>query len=690
MKIVISIFTLLVLNLASGFAVVFNPILEEASREYNSSGPINMAQRTMSLYSAVQEPSSDILLFGKGDAYSLEKYGARVVTIAGNYFTAFVPLKSLNDIRGESRVEYLQLSPRLTRNMDKAGLFVRSDITSAVGYKGDGVIIGVIDTGIDISHPDFTTENGLSRIIYLWDQVYTYKDKTTRPKQFDYGREWTKKDIDAGRCTEYDAGLHGTFTTGIAAGNGKASDGKFKGISPGANIIFVKLVEDTSYLLDAIDYILGKSKELGKPCVINISFGSHYGSHTEQDPFNLAVDALLNKHGLEGHVIVWSAGNEGDRSIHNVCQISSSADQVLSFMHNDVKNLAMDFWYPSGSVSVALINPSGVTNIGFTNTAAFTVASNNNIILTSSDYAGEKRLSVDIATNINGFWQIVFKQSTNTVKVDGYIWKDSSLSVFVGANYSNTISTLACQRYGIAVGAVVTKISDTNLGYSVFYSGNVEDIADFSSQGMSRDNKNKPDITAPGAIIIAPLSAGTNSRTSYYTHMNGTSMAAPIVTGAIAQLLEKEPYLTPDGVRTRLILDARGTLYKGNPGVYDHRFGYGVVNLSYFPNLDASKASLDVTVKNNVMNSGEEKDSKFLVLFRSNSSQIGKNVQVKIYDKNGNLIKRYDPYLITGIEVKDYVWDGKDQFDRKVQPGLYFAFVFVDTVSSRYPLLVVR
>ena len=132
------------------------------------------------------------------------------------------------------------------------------------GYDGTGIAIGIIDTGVDLTHPDLQDSAGTTRVQYLWDQRKPVAANT--PAAYGYGQEWSKTDIDAGLASSSNDAQgfgHGTHVTGITAGDGSAN-GKNKGVAPGADIIEVAFdfnnTTDPTYI-DAVDYIFFKFTE---------------------------------------------------------------------------------------------------------------------------------------------------------------------------------------------------------------------------------------------------------------------------------------------------------------------------------------------------------------------------------------------------------------------------------------------
>src|SRR5690606_926764 len=151
-------------------------------------------------------------------------------------------------------------------------------------YNGEGILMGIIDTGVDFNHADFKDSLGNTRIKYLWDQKPT--SGSTVPSPFGYGIEWTETQINMAQCTQSDMAYygHGTGVAGIAAGNGLAS-GHHQGPASKSDLIVVALDFNKTgpTIADAVQYIFDKAIQIGKPCVINASLGDYYGSHDATD-----------------------------------------------------------------------------------------------------------------------------------------------------------------------------------------------------------------------------------------------------------------------------------------------------------------------------------------------------------------------------------------------------------------------
>ncbi len=156
---------------------------------------------------------------------------------AGDIASLTCNLQQLSELLDKKIIRYAEMSTANNKPMNDTMLY-RNRIISvkngqsplAQAYNGTGIIIGIIDTGVDFKHPDLKDSLGKTRIKFLWDQVPV--SGSSVPQPFNYGIEWTDAQIDANQCTHDDAPNfgHGTLVTGIAAGNG-LGNGKFEGVA---------------------------------------------------------------------------------------------------------------------------------------------------------------------------------------------------------------------------------------------------------------------------------------------------------------------------------------------------------------------------------------------------------------------------------------------------------------------------
>lgn len=284
----------------------------------------NLGKNT-SLAKAAQKEYLNVFLRGEANAVkaAVEANGGHVNTVIGDILTAQIPKNSVLDIARLSAVQRIKLGFKIKAHSEEAVKHMRADKVHAgeaplaQGYTGEGVIVGILDTGIDWKHAAFRdpADTTKSRILSIWDQE---DDTGTKPAGLSYGSEWTRAQIEdeidgipAGVVNHRDnlpgGGGHGTHVSGIAAGN--------KGLAPGADIIVVALNFGSSTgIVDGANYIFQQAAALGRPAVINASVGGHFGPHDGTDLESVGLNALLNE--APGRVYCGSPGNQGDSHIH--------------------------------------------------------------------------------------------------------------------------------------------------------------------------------------------------------------------------------------------------------------------------------------------------------------------------------------------------------------------------------------
>ena len=557
-----------------------------------------------------------------GNPMAIESSGVRVRTVIGEFATADVPFQSLNRLIELPSVVYVQAS----RLMEPALLDVSVPGTGAhqvwnstPGYTGKGVIVGVIDSGIDWSHPDFTGKDGTSRILYIWDQCGDTGTRGRGDAGISYGVEWTKADIDSGLCEEMDPSGHGTHVSSTIAGNGGDLHG-FSGMAPDADIIVVKTSFGDVEILDGADYIFRKASELNRPVVVNMSFGSQWGPHDGTSLLDQAFDRLL---GRPGEAIVAAAGNEGGRPVHvgAVLRRPVGENYPWSALQTfaGTESIVIQIWYNSPSpLSVRVLLPEndrgdlGDLSTGWVSTGQLRISSVPSGPIAGAEVAVEAQQSA-LYPNRKGVYILISNNGDLTIPIDEYIyaieyngpgiaidayvvWRGyferasrlpasalfpNKFFLLEGDGY-NTIISPASASEVICVGSYVSRsewvdwenrIRDENLS--------VGSISAFSSLGPLLNGARKPDMAAPGEMVVAAFStdAWEKSNRIYrdgrHVSMRGTSMAAPHVTGAIALMYEQNPNLTASEVKYIL---TRSATDQGPVG-WDKAWGYGELNV---------------------------------------------------------------------------------------------------------------
>jgi len=455
-----------------------------------------------------------------------------------------------------------------------------------VPSEGSGALIGIIDSGFDLTHPGFLDAQGKTRILAAWDQVNLGSSAGPPPSAFGYGVEYTGAMIDEHVAAQRTiivknherAGAHGTYVAGIAAGNG-TPDGLYKGIAPGADLILVTYRNDvpiggSPYVCDAIEYIRKLSRALGRPVVINLSQGDNLGSHDGMSRLERAIDQVIE----EGRVlVVVSAGNErgGPASHHAQGKVEQGSELVLTFAlaesaDHAVNGDAIELWY-SGSdrFAIALQTPGGKRS-DF-------IEPNEGVLLefpagnrahvhsqTSHPTNGDNCIRIVLERGEKwdtGLWQIILRgDKVKHGDFDAWADRPNAVTVIDFRSHQCDASTITLpgnSRRAITVGAFISRPSPGDENYEV--KGN---FASGSSIGPTRDGRIKPDLTAPGTLVMAPRIC-RNGHSIHYDPMSGTSMAAPHVTGVVALLWSLWPELAADQIRDALLSTARNDSFTG-------------------------------------------------------------------------------------------------------------------------------
>lgn len=490
-------------------------------------------------------------------------------------------------------------------------------------YKGRNVIVGIVDTGIDYTHPAFRKADGTTRILRIWDQGMTPQGGKTAPAGYTYGVEYTDAQINSALANanptsvvrHTDTGAHGSHVAGIAAGNGRNA-GTFVGVAPEADIIVVSNLfqgrdfGDSIQTVDAFRYIYATAAALNRPVVINQSQGVNAGAH---DGTTLLERALNQELGFPGRAYVVSAGNAASDQIATSGEVPGPGSMLLPFNvpATDRERDGIDIWYAgTGRLSVTVTNPAGVSTPVLAPPASaaagpsmqnHVLAGGNRIVIDSrlnDPQNHDNRIYIEIqrgtAANIApGAWSVsLTNAATRPVTFDAWIERILFTNPVTGQadpipnwtaspnSVNKTIGIPGSAREAIAVGSYRTK---TSTGADA--GGSKGQISAFSARGPTRDGRIKPDIAAPGEYLMSVLSSvdpspGTVDASGQYQLMQGTSMAAPMVTGTVALILEKNPTLRQEQIRLGLQATARKDAQTGTGDhVPNNTWGHGKLDI---------------------------------------------------------------------------------------------------------------
>lgn len=505
-----------------------------------------------------------------------------------NFAILTLPAKNFPKLFQDVRIEYFELPKTMTyllQNELSISFITSVQRPNNYGLRGKGVLVGIIDSGIDYLHPDFRNPDGSSRILYLWDQTQT----GTPPQGFRKGNLFRKEALDQSLLSNvtYENALtldmvgHGTAVSGIAAGNGRSSEGREVGVAPEAQLLVVKLAAAahtdfarSTDIMRGVKFLVDTAVAMEMPLVINISYGTNEGAHDGSSLLERYLDSMSERWKT---VICVAAGNEGSAGHHFYGQVKQSETMRIEFTIGEgVRSLYLSFWKNfADTMRVELIAPSGrstgeisaqqsVTSVVLDRTQVSVLYGQPNHYRSSQEIYFALRSTEDMLTQ--GTWTL---KVVGELVIDGEIniWMPMTDAVtrktsFLSPNPENTVTLPATAERVITVG-----------GYHAL----LNTIADFSGRGKPYGMfGQKPDLVAPAVDVLTTKAGGG------YDAFSGTSVAAPFVTGAAALMMEwgivqgHDPFLY--GQRVKAFLCRNAT--RRRPGKYpDSEWGYGALNL---------------------------------------------------------------------------------------------------------------
>jgi subtilisin family serine protease len=512
------------------------------------------------------------------------------------------PRTKLAELARLDAVRYVEASYRLRPLCDLAHLsanLLDKNLKPSVPQTGKGVLIGIVDSGIDVTHPSFQQGNQTRLIRYL-DQVTN--------------TEYTPEKIEAGHAVNSPDTLgHGTHVAGIAAGNGGGSPSqRYRGVAPEADLAVVKTTFETDRVVAGIKYLFDLAGQRNQPCVVNLSLGGHVGGHDGSSVMERTIDQLSGP----GRIVVASAGNEGRDPIHASTTLSVGSATPARWTANFslqprviqgqlIGLLQVQVWhFQEDALKVTLRAPNGeLFEAPFpeTDRQVFLVAGTRQAAPYSGDLVSTFTVVAVAQSQWLGGWSLLVEEtaagSAQVGTVHAWIADRDMGGFTTGQAFSHLVGMPATAFSVIAVASYATrdqwKSRDPGTPNVAPQGIVLEDISYFSSPGPTRDGDNKPEIAAPGQWLVSALSSTADPRevpewtrlpNLPYAAMQGTSMAAPYVTGALALLLEKDRTIDWAEAKRRLIKSAR--LDSRTRAPWNSRWGYGKINVERLLTID--------------------------------------------------------------------------------------------------------
>ena len=562
------------------------------------------------------------------------RYGVRRLATFGSIHIVSIPLRSLSPLSLDPHVLRIESYRTRAVTMDSTRTFVDAQPVYEgralpQAFTGEGVVVGMQDVGFDLTHPTFYTRDlNRYRIQAFWDQL----SPDTLGSTLYVGREYRGKEELLRLGCAYDGRIqsHGTHTAGIAAGSGY--DSPYIGMAPDADLCLVcnatnddlEIIDSTQIYkyttaTDALGfkYIFDYAQSVGKPCVINFSEGGAESAHDEAQLYYEVLDSLVGP----GRILVASAGNAGER--------------LTYFRKPKGEEHAGLFVASDGSRGTATLRSSDSFTIRVTTYAdmehpcVFDYATDDvlraadslltDTVLISTGKQMEVLIQAYRAPQVSEgvFYDVSLKQgkrlgeTSTSLDVRGteadvefyynglWTWNSSIDPTLTAGEQSRSIHAPGAARRVVCAGATTWRTKFVNyLGEPHFFPGGNGRRAAYSSVGPTMDGRTKPDIVAPGTNVIsayssyfianpdnqgAPLSSDIvhfdfQGRTYAWASNSGTSMATPIVTGAIALWLQAKPTLTPEEI---LETFARTSSHAAAPDLPwpNNEYGYGEIDV---------------------------------------------------------------------------------------------------------------
>lgn len=517
--------------------------------------------------------------------------GISVVPLLGGYAIVTLPESMLEEYSRRPQIEFIEKPTRLYFEdlfSKEASCItqVQRDEPGNLQLTGRGVLIGIVDSGVDYRHPAFLTADGKSRILRLWDQSIPGNP----PEGYATGTEYTNEEINEALSLSVQEGRrlvpsedgsgHGTAVLGVAAGSDFSRGAVNRGVAYESDLLVVKMgiprqdsFPRTTELMQGVDYLVRQAIRLGRPIAINLSFGNNYGSHRGDSLLETYLD---NVSGMGKNVICVGMGNNGNDALHTGGKLSPGEIQEIELGVGAFEpTLNVQLWKNyEDEMEIYLEHPAGerVGPLFETLGAQRWQAGNTELLIyygKPAPYHVTQEIYVDFLPQDektpyvdSGVWKIILA-ARNIKNGEYFLWLPGGKTLNPGTAFylprpQGTLTIPATARRVISVGA---------------YDARQNTYADFSGRGCRALPYPKPDLAAPGVDIYAPRPGGG------YAAFTGTSFSTPFVTGAAALLMEwgiirrNDPYLYGEKLKAYLRRGAKAL--QGSEKLPNDLIGWG-------------------------------------------------------------------------------------------------------------------
>lgn len=517
--------------------------------------------------------------------------GISVVPLLGGYAIVTLPESMLEEYSRRPQIEFIEKPTRLYFEdlfSKEASCItqVQRDEPGNLQLTGRGVLIGIVDSGVDYRHPAFLTADGKSRILRLWDQSIPGNP----PEGYATGTEYTNEEINEALSLSVQEGRrlvpsedgsgHGTAVLGVAAGSDFSRGAVNRGVAYESDLLIVKMgiprqdsFPRTTELMQGVDYLVRQAIRLGRPIALNLSFGNNYGSHRGDSLLETYLD---NVSGMGKNVICVGMGNNGNDALHTGGMLSPGEIQEIELGVGAFEpTLNVQLWKNyEDEMEIYLEHPAGerVGPLFETLGAQRWQAGNTKLLIyygKPAPYHVTQEIYVDFLPQDektpyvdSGVWKIILA-ARNIKNGEYFLWLPGGKTLNPGTAFylprpQGTLTIPATARRVISVGA---------------YDARQNTYADFSGRGCRALPYPKPDLAAPGVDIYAPRPGGG------YASFTGTSFSTPFVTGAAALLMEwgiirrNDPYLYGEKLKAYLRRGAKAL--QGSEKLPNDLIGWG-------------------------------------------------------------------------------------------------------------------